>query len=157
MIQETRSECSGRKEWAKEGGSLQGGSNNVNYHPGERKQHVVPSKPLYQSPVRKEEPGRRQAGVRQEPGRRRRGGVSRSNFQQPTDTLSWISRVQGWGGVTCLFLLMTYLLWQIPLIEVLFKGTEKQRQENGKETFLSTSLSSHGLFNRQWNRIDEEW
>lgn len=67
-----------------------------------------------------------------------------------------IQRVQGWGGVTCRLLLMT---WQIPLTEALSKGTEKQRQENGKETFLpSTSLPSHGLSNRVKvkTRTDEE-
>nr|XP_029498292.1 transcription elongation factor A protein 3-like [Oncorhynchus nerka] len=53
-----------------------------------------------------------------------------------------IQRVQGWGGVTCLLLLMTHLLWQIPQTEALSKGKEKQRQENGNETFLTINFSA---------------
>ncbi|XP_070301136.1 retrovirus-related Pol polyprotein [Salvelinus sp. IW2-2015] len=59
--------------------------------------------------------------------------------------------IQGEGSTTWYHLNHCTKAQRIPLTEALSKGTEKQRQENGKETSLpSTSLPSHGLPDRQW-------
>ena len=60
------------------------------------------------------------------------------------NSLLWGQRVQGWEGVTCLILLMTYLLWQTSLTEAFHSGTPKYHLQNGNISSLKIDTLPDG-------------
>nr|XP_046176436.1 uncharacterized protein LOC124008884 [Oncorhynchus gorbuscha] len=53
-------------------------------------------------------------------------------------SLQWGQRVQGWRKITCLLLLMTYMLRQTSLTEALHSGTPKYHLQNGNNSSLKS-------------------
>ncbi|XP_052364607.1 uncharacterized protein LOC118384382 [Oncorhynchus keta] len=53
-------------------------------------------------------------------------------------SLQWGQRVQGWGKITGLLLLMTYMLRQTSLTEALHSGTPKYHLQNGNNSSLKS-------------------